>query len=642
MHPRLSPIKAILWAVCLSILCASSKGDEENADVVVVGATPGGIAAAVAAARLGENVALIEYEDHIGGIVTNGLTNADIGKQQAVGGLFYEFTRRVVRYYLAQEGGNPEGPNVKLCRNGYFYEASVAERIFHDMIADSRDRIHLRLRHELKDAIVVDGRLVSATCEDLAHPGRRVTFHGKVFVDATYEGDLAAMAKAPYRVGRESREEYGEPHAGRVYARFAEPDLLPGSTGEADRAIQAFCFRLYVTQNAKNSMQIEKPVGYNRHDYRFLLEDIRSGRATKLTQFVQLYPMPNGKFELNSNHPDPKTGVPSESFDLAEECWDWPEATPEERHRIYVRYLNHNVGLLWFLTNDPEVPAAIREEAAQLGWCRDEWPKNGNVPRQVYVRQGRRIMGDYVLTEHDGDLDPELKRTKVQPASIAVLEFPFDSHACHRFDPAHPGVREGYVFIKHEPLQVPYGVLVPRKVDGLLVPVAASCSHIGYNALRMEPVFMALGETCGIAAHLAILHQTTVRAAPVAELQQLLAARGGVITFYSDLKFDDPSFAAFQWLGARGLNPGYEAAPGAKLTRQDGAVRLARVLSFEGKKWTAPAGDPQAALQGNELAQWLKNAGYKPQTGNDAAQKAEGLTLAQFADIAYRALRPLP
>jgi len=641
MNSRSLPLAAILWVACLSILCAASNADDESADVVVVGATPGGIAAAVAAARLGRDVALVEYEDHIGGIVTNGLTNADIGKQQAVGGLFHEFTQRVVRYYLAGDGGNPAGPNVKLCRNGYYYEASVAERIFHDMIGDSRDRIHLRLRHELKDATVADGRLVSVTCEDRAHPGRRVTFHGKVFVDATYEGDLAAMAKAPYRVGRESREEYGEPHAGRVYARFGEPDLLPGSTGEADRAIQAFCFRLHVTQNAKNSMQIEKPVGYDRNDYRFLLEDIRSGRATKFTQCVQLYPMPNGKFELNSNHPDPKTGVPSESFDLAEKCWDWPEATPEQRHRMYVRYLNHNVGLIWFLANDPEVPAAIRDEASQLGWCRDEWPQNGNVPRQVYVRQGRRILGDYVLTEHDGDLDPALGRTKVQPTSIAVLEFPFDSHACHRFDPAHPGVREGYVFIKHEPLQVPYGVLVPRKVDGLLVPVAASCSHIGYNALRMEPVFMALGETCGIAAHLAILHQTTVRAAPVAELQQLLAARQGVITFYNDLKFDDPSFPAFQWLGARGLNPGYDAAPGVKLTRHDGAMRLARVLGFEGKTWSEPAGDPNTALQGSELARWLKNAGYKPQLVDPAELKSEALTLAQFADLTYRALRPI-
>jgi hypothetical protein len=642
MNSRLLPMKAILWAVCLAFLCDSSKAADESADVVVVGATPGGIAAAVAAARLGRDVALLEYEDHIGGIVTNGLTNADIGKQQAVGGLFYEFTRRVVRYYLAQDGGNPEGPNVKLCRNGHYYEASVAERIFQDMIAGAGNRIHLRLQHVLKDATVVDGRLVSVTCEDRAHPGERVTFHGKVFVDATYEGDLAAMAKAPYRVGRESREEYGEPHAGRVYAHFGELNLLPGSTGEADRAVQAFCFRLHVTRNAKNSMQIEKPVGYDRNDYRFLLEDIRSGRATKLTQFVQLYPMPNGKWELNSNHPDPTTGVPSASLDLAEDCWDWPEATPEQRHRIYVRYLNHNVGLIWFLANDPEVPAAIRDEAGQLGWCRDEWPKNGNVPRQVYVRQGRRILGDYVLTEHDGDLDPALGRTKVQPASIAVLEFPFDSHGCHRFDPAHPGVREGYVFIKHEPLQVPYGVLVPRKVDGLLVPVAASCSHVGYNALRMEPVFMALGEACGIAAHLSILHQTTVRAAPIAELQQLLVTRGGVITFYSDLKFDAPSFAAFQWLGARGLNPGYDAAPDTKLTRHAGAVRLARVLGFEGKTWTEPAGDPQAALQGNELTHWLKTAGYDPQGEDQADLKGEALTIAQFAELTYRALQPRP
>ena len=264
--------------------------------------------------------------------------------------------------------------------------------------------------------------------------------------------------------------------------------------------------------------------------------------------------------------------------------------------------------MIWLLQNDPEVPENLRADALQYGWHRDEWPANGHVPRQVYVRQGRRILGDYILTEHDADLDSALHRTHVQPTSIAVIEWAFDPHGHHRYNPAHPGVREGYFFVGHAPFQVPFGVLVPRRIDGLLVPVACSCSHVAYNALRMEPVFMALGEACGVAAHLASRRGVEVRSVPVAELQALLVERRGVITFYEDLPFADPAFAAFQWLGARGLNLGYRANQGMKLTRADAAERLTRILKLHGGVWNA--GDPP-------------------------------LDLAQFALTVYQALRPV-
>ena len=593
-------------------LCAGARQPlmaDPPCDVCVYGATPGGIAAAVAAARLGQSVLLCEYEDHIGGIVSNGLTNADIGKRQAVGGLFYEFTQRVVSYYEQMDRNTPGRPNVKLCRDGYWYEANAAERIFHEMIDAEQGRIRLLLRHELKRTIVNQDRLSAIVLEDRGRTGSSVTINARVFIDATYEGDLAAMAGAPFHTGRESRTEYGEAHAGRIYMKFAGSEILPGSTGEADNATQAYCFRFHVTKDPAKLIPIEKPAGYNRNDYRFLLEDIRTGRLTRFNQAVQVYPMPNGRFELNSNDVNSETGVPKESLDLAEECWDWPTATPARRRAIYERYRSHNIGLIWLLQNDPEIPEALRKEALQYGWHRDEWTANGHVPRQVYVRQGRRILGDYVLTEHDADLDAELQRTRVQPTSIAVIEWPFDPHGHHRYDPAHPGVREGYIFVKHEPFQVPYGVLAPRCIEGLLVPVACSCSHVAYNALRMEPVFMALGEVCGIAAHLAIRHSVEVRSVPVRELQALLVERRGVITFYEDLPFTDPAFAAFQWLGARGLNPGYRADKGAKLTRAEASGRLVRILKLHGKTWSAPADRPDAPLLAADLRHWLKQAG---------------------------------
>lgn len=610
-------------------LAATLLAKSPQAEIVIYGATPGGIAAAVAAARRGRTVLLTAHEDHIGGIVSNGLTNADIGKRQAVGGLFYEFTRRVVRHY------QDNAENLKLCRDGYWYEATAAEKIFHDMIGETGGRIRLLLRHKLVDVRVTRGTLSAITLEDLSQPGTRVTLEAPVFVDATYEGDLAALAGVPFRTGRESRAEYSEPHAGRIYMRFGSTELLPGSTGEADNATQAFCFRFHVTNDPAFRVPIEKPAGFRRDDYQHVLEDIRSGRATTFRHVIQVYPMPNGRFELNSDHVHPDTGVPSESLDLAEDNWEWPTASVERRREIYQRYLAHNVGLLWLLQNDPEVPAPLRENARQYGWHRELWPENHHMPRQVYVRQGRRILGDYVLTERDADLDPALHRTRIRPDSIAVLEWAFDPHAHHKYDPAHPGVREGYFFVDHAPFQVPYGVVVPRKVDGLLVPVACSCSHVAYNALRMEPVFIALGEACGLAADLALEKKTALRKVPTAALQSRLVEQRGVVTFYEDLPFTDPGFAAFQYLGARGLNAGYRAEKDSALTQAQAAERLARILQHEGRSWTPPAtgAEPLTAAQ---LAAWLRQAGYKARASGETAP----LTLAAFAGLVYQSIKP--
>lgn len=607
-----------------------------RADVVVYGATPGGIATAVSAARLGRTVILCDYEDHIGGIVSNGLTNADIGKRQAVGGLFYEFTRRVVRRYTEQDAGTPEKPNVKLCRDGYWYEPSAAEEIFHQMIREQSSRIRLFLSQDLKQAVVANKKLTGLVVTDRANPAKQTKLEASVFVDATYEGDLAALAKVPFRTGRESRSEYGEPHAGRIYMRFGETTPLPGSTGEADDATQSYCFRLHVTNDPAKRVPIDKPAGFRREDYALTLEDARAGKIKRFRDVIQVYAMPNGRFELNSDHSHPDTGIPRESLDLAEECWPWPTGSRAERRRIYERYRAHNLGMIWLLQHDPDVPEAVRQDSLQYGLHRDEWTGNGNFPRQVYVRQGRRILGDYLLTEHDAKLDPTLQRTQIRKDSIAVLEWAFDPHAHHRYDPKYPGVREGYFFVNHEPFQVPYGVVVPKEIDGLLVPVACSCSHVAYNALRMEPVFIALGEACGIAAHLAITGKAEVRRVPTDHLQAILVKQKGVITFYDDLKFDDPRFAAFQWLGARGLNPGYSAAPEKTLSSHEAATRLARIFDHSRVKWKAPMGLSEAPGKLSEVAAWVRSAGLRaesPATDKD-------LTLADFAELVYAALAP--
>ena len=527
--------------------------ESQQADVVVVAATPGGVAAAVAAARSGARVIILEEKKHVGGVVSAGLTNTDIYKKAAVGGLFAEFVNRVRQHYVKTYGEKSE--QVKVCQGGHMFEAKVAESVFREMLAGETN-IRLIQKQRILSARVVgaDGiereaergpkingaqpkdfgaalKLVSVTAEDLARPGTKVEFRSRMFIDATYEGDLAALAGVPYRVGRESRETYGEAHAGKIYLRFKDFNPQPGSTGEADDGIQAFCFRMHVTKDLANSVPVEKPAAFNRDDYRAMLEDMRSGKVTKLSKLIHIFPMPNGKFELNNAHPAGDTGVPSESFDLAEENWHWPEADFAERERIFQRYWSHAEGYLWLLQNDPEVPQSIRDEARQFGFPKDEFTDNRHRPHHIYVREGRRIWGEYNFTERDAALDNTTGLPRRKPDGIAVAEFGFDSHGVHKYDPAHPGVREGYIFIDHQPLQLPYRILVPKRVDGLLVPVACSASHVGYQTIRMEPVFMALGEACGIAAKAGMDANIEARALDVRALQKEILRRGGVILY---------------------------------------------------------------------------------------------------------------
>ena len=525
----------------------------ETYDVVVVAATPAGVAAAVNAARCGLDVAVIEETTHVGGIIAGGLTNADIGTKEAIRGTFEEYLQRIRDYYISAYGEN--STEYAASNRGYNVEAKVAEKVFREMLVAEK-RIRLIEKHRVVAATVrgadgkerpaergkrIDGaapadfgepvKLVAVTAADLADPGRKMEFRAKVFVDATYEGDLAALAGVPYRVGRESRDTFGEKYAGKVYVRFGERELLPGSTGDADDGIQAFCFRIHVTKDKKMSVPIAKPASYNRDDYKHSLADFKTGKVRSITDAIQLWPMPGGKFEINSNHPDAKTGLPSESLDLAEENWGWPEWSPEERAMFFQRNWDHNEGLLWFLQNDPEVPEVIQSVMKELGYPADEFIGNNHRPHHIYVRQGRRIWGEYNFTEKDADTDPVTGLAQRHPDGIAVAEFPIDSHGVTKYDPAFPGVREGYFFISHPPAQIPYGVLVPKRVDGLLVPVACSASHVGYQMIRVEPTFMALGQATGIAAFESIKQGKEPRSINVEPVQKEILNRDGIILF---------------------------------------------------------------------------------------------------------------
>jgi len=555
-HPclgtTLARLIALLFAVGLSPAADEIRPDL-GADVLVVGATPGGIAAAVAAARGGASVILLEEMNHIGGVVSGGLTNADIRKKAAVGGLFAEFSRRIKDHYSRTYGDG--SPQVAACRGGHMFEPRIAEQVYREMLAEQAN-VRLILGHRVVAADVADAtggtrpavrgkridgappndfgaivKIVAITAQNLLKKDEAIRIRSRVFIDATYEGDLAALAGVPYRIGRESRATFGEPHAGKIYVRFGDRHPLPGSTGEADNGIQAFCFRFHMTTDKANSVPVEKPPDYRRDDYRHLLADIGAGKITQLRQAIQLIPMPNGDFEVNSDHPHPDTGVPSESLDLAEENWGWPDADPGERDRIFRRVWNYNEGLIWCLQHELEIPQKLREEALSWGFTKREFTDNRHRPHHIYVRQGRRIWGEYTFTERDTYPDPATGLPRHKPDGIAVAEYALDCHGVTKFDPSHPGVREGYFYIDFEPTQLPYRIMVPKCVDGLLVPVACSASHVGYQPIRMEPVFMALGEAAGIAAKTAIDAGVEPRAVNIPTVQREILRRGGVILY---------------------------------------------------------------------------------------------------------------
>lgn len=511
-------------------------------EVVIYGGTPGGIAAAIAAARQGRNATLIEYHDHIGGMVTSGLGKSDVENRAMIGGLFVEFTKRVKQHYIDRYGADSE--NVKLCQDGYYSEPSVAEAVFEAM-----------LREQPKITVLKGWRLNSAKVEantleaiEIVNrkSGEARTLPGGVFIDATYEGDLYAAAGAEFRLGRESRAEFGEPHAGVVYFDYQNHEFLPGTTGEADDRLPAYTYRLCLTKDPANSHRLtEPPAGYDRANYLGYFDDLKAGRLAgpkvfkpgrgynpahfdTLVRALSVTDIPNRKTDVNIN-PRPL------GFPFCEENRGYIEGDETTRQRIRERHRSLTLGLLWFLQNDPEVPEAHRKLANELHLPKDEFTDNTHFPFHLYVREGRRLVGEYTLTEHD--ITGKGQAAKQQPDAVCVGEFPIDSFPTRKRQPGDTIVLEGYLGMLDyitRPYQVPYRIMIPKRIDGLIVPVAASTTHVAFSSIRMEPTWMSLGQAAGTAAHLALRHNVPPRQVPVAELQKLLREGGAVLDFNHD------------------------------------------------------------------------------------------------------------
>ena len=580
-------------------------------DAVIVGGTPAGIMTGITVAKAGRRAVVLERTGYIGGLPANGLGATDIHTRGATGGLFLEFVGRIKQHYSDTYGGDSQ--QAVDCSDGYRFEPHVAEKILHQMIAEQGELLEVRtmrqFNHEPSNASR-DGAVLREIKIVNRESGAEEIYRASVFVDAAYEGDLAAAAGAPYMLGREGKDEYGEPCAGKFYQRWEAPVDEYYSTGQADNAIQSYNYRLPLTTVESNMTRIEKPPSYNRDEYLSLIEDVRLNRFAgppKPLEFdgigaiTNMARVPNGKVDGNNQH------AAFISTDLPEENWPYPTASWDWRDRFAQRLRDYILGLFYFAQNDGELPADFRERCNRWGLASDEFQENGNFPRQIYVREGRRIRGEYLFTAHDA---LSKRGSRAHMTSITASHYALDSHACHKREPGRPHT-EGIFTYPTRPYCVPYGVIVPLEVENLLIPVPASGTHIGFSTLRMEPCWMALGEAAGVAINVSLDEGSSVRGVDVVEMQRRLLAAGAVLSYYEDAAPGDDHYDALQFFALRGfLGDSYQA-------------NLDEPVSDEDRdNWTTWANTPAFANFNRTRGQLLDNIYNTVGNRSDAEQAA--------------------
>lgn len=546
----------------------------KDADLVIIGATPAGITAAIAAARLDKTSIILERSPFIGGLPANGLGATDIATRGATGGLFLEFVKRIRNHYVSNYG--PESEQVADCDDGYHFEPSVAEKVFYSWL-NEYPGVSMWTRRQFdfepENVTAADGKITSVRVTNL-ETGQIEVVHGRFFLDCTYEGDLIAAAGVPFYVGREGHDAYGEVGAGRLYKLWNGPECA-GSTHVGDNAVQAFNYRLCLTDKSSNRVNVKRPTNYNRDEFVQLIHDVKSGLHTggdvlkmsddqvaenmkRAEQNLRPIPdklggirrllsnvtLPNGKVDGNNQH---NAFI---STDLPEENWPYPTSSWEWRDKFASRLRDYTEGLLYFAQNDPELPAWFRDECKQWGWAADEYADNGHFPRQLYVREGRRMKGKYIFTANDVVVVREADHTadsNVQSAgiihatSITASHYALDSHAVRKRETGRVHL-DGFFSYRCHPYTVPYGVMVPdAPLANLLAPVPVSASHVGFSTLRMEPCWMALGEAAGAAAALCLDDGVPAEAVDMDRLQAELLHRGGVLVYHPDLWKDGVS-----------------------------------------------------------------------------------------------------
>ncbi len=541
-------------------------------DLLVYGATPGGIACAVRAAREGLNVVLVDHSQHLGGFLTNGAGGWETPCDYLRSPIYAEVLQAITGYYRSTYGEDSPQHLASMPQRGSRrhidrakVEPRVAEQVF-DTLIEREKRITVYRGWYPSEAQREGTLLVSVTFRSMTGDETRMV-EANCFADASYTGDLAAVAGVPCRVGRESRDEYGEPHAGRVFVEnhrsapagqigwpadsasgklnlrtfghASGPVFYPESTGEGDGAVMAYNYRLILTDDPANRVEVLRPEAYQASDYH--------GVA-----WASIVPnIPNRKIGWNAGRLiGPQHGYPE---------GDWPT-----RHRIDREYRDFIVGFLYYLQHDSEVPAETQEFWKPYGLPRDEFPDNGHLPYEVYVREARRIVGRAVFTEHDGLPVGADRRTPVHADSIATTDWPLDSVACHATVVGESAM-DGVFFLSEEsrPAQIPYRCLLPQGLDNLLVPVCLSASHVGWGPIRLEPVWMQTGEAAGFAAALSAKQGIPPAQLNPCELIRTLVDHRFMVSFFNDVDPADaaPWVPAVQYLGTLGFFDGYDALP---------------------------------------------------------------------------------
>lgn len=544
-------ILSVLLIATLIFGCKTPPKTENSfeADVIIYGGTSGAITAAVEVVQSGKSVIVVSPDKHLGGLTSGGLGYTDTGNKSVIGGLSREFYHRVWLHYndsaawvwqKHNEYGNKGQGTVAMDgenRTMWIFEPSVAEQVFEDFVAENKITIYRDEWLDRENGVVkTDGKIVSIKTLS----GK--TFSGKIFMDATYEGDLMASAGVNYHVGRESTDTYneqwngvqtgvlhhqhwfwakispykipGDPASGLLYGVSAEN---PGEYGAADNKIQAYCFRMCMTNHDENRIPFPKPENYDSTNYELLVRVFDTGRKDWFQKFDDI---PNKKTDTNNHGPF--------SSDFIGMNYDYPEASYERRLEIIKEHQDYQMGLLWFVANDPRVPEDIRTKMATWGLAKDEFTDNGNWPHQIYVREARRMIGEYVTTENDVLLKREV------PKPVGMGSYAMDSHNVQRYITPEGFVQnEGDIGVAPPaPYSISYGSIIPKveECTNLFVPVCVSSSHIAFGSIRMEPVFMILGQSAAVAACMAIDKNCAVQDVSYDELKNELEKRKQILT----------------------------------------------------------------------------------------------------------------
>lgn len=516
MRNTLPLFVTLLFFVLLPVN-SSAQENPISTDLLVYGATPAGLVAAVAARREGVDVVLIEAGKHLGGMVTSGLVNSDIGNAKVVGGLAGEFFERA---------GNQYG----LTRPAFKIESSVAELVFRNMLKEYK--LQVRFEEALAAVDVKAGVIRSITTQ-----GGQV-YRAKMYIDASYEGDLMAQAGVPYSVGREGREVYGEKLAGfqtknrghtfrtpvSAYDNDGKP--LPGvmsawvDVGTGDSKVPAYNFRPCLTKDPGNKVALREPSSYDPAAYEIHARYIKNFKQITLYDLMYFFALPNQKYDINNRGPV--------STNLIGGSWDYPDASPSKRREIWQEHKDYIQGFFWFLLSDERLPKKIRNEMSKWGYCADEFVDTENWPPQLYVREARRMKGSYVLTERD--LLSEIQKDD----SVGMASMKIESHHVQRLiNNKGAVVNEGAVLVDVKPWAIPLRSLLAKKehVTNLINPVTVSASHVAYSSLRMEPVYMVLGHSAGVVAAMAIQSKSIPHEINYKQLAEKLAAQGQVLSF---------------------------------------------------------------------------------------------------------------